>query len=66
MINARGNRYSRSHKTYNPNLPGKFWAFSWYEIGYYDLPAFIDAVLARTNKTSMPLAAHSQGGMSEN
>lgn len=61
LYNARGSRYSRAHKTYKPYLPGKFWEFSWYELGYYDLPAFIDEVLARTKATSVPCVGHSQG-----
>lgn len=50
MGNARGNQYSRRHIKLSPNRNHynrrQFWSFSWHEIGYYDLPAMIDYVLA--------------------
>lgn len=42
MPNSRGNRYSRAHKTLDPNqIPGKFWDFSFTEMGVKDLPGKI-------------------------
>lgn len=39
MPNSRGNRYSRAHQTLDPNkIPGKFWDFSFTEMGVRDLP----------------------------
>ncbi|XP_055587241.1 lipase 3-like [Uranotaenia lowii] len=58
--NARGNRYSRRHKTLTPNMFA-FWQFSWHEIGYYDLPAMIDYVLDLTGQGKLQYVGHSQG-----
>lgn len=64
--NARGNRYSRRHKTLNPDGNRKerrdFWSFSWHEIGYYDLPAMIDHILDNnTDFKKIFYVGHSQG-----
>ncbi|TDG48662.1 hypothetical protein AWZ03_004991 [Drosophila navojoa] len=59
--NARGNRYSRAHVELNPNTDKAYWSFSWHEIGYYDLPALIDAVLAKTGYQKLSYFGHSQG-----
>lgn len=37
---------------------------SWHEIGVYDLPATIDYILEKTNKTQVHYNGHSQGGTS--
>ncbi|XP_047122127.1 lipase 3-like [Schistocerca piceifrons] len=58
--NARGNKYSRNHTTINPD-DSEFWQFSWHEIGYYDLPAKIDYILAKTGQSDLYYAGHSQG-----
>ncbi|XP_047122208.1 lipase 3-like [Schistocerca piceifrons] len=58
--NARGNTYSRNHTSFDPNS-SEFWQFSWHEIGYYDLPAMIDHVLAQTGQSDIFYAGHSQG-----
>ncbi|KAG8040143.1 hypothetical protein G9C98_000713 [Cotesia typhae] len=58
--NARGNRYSRSHKILSV-LDKQFWQFSWNEIGVYDLPAMIDYILDNTGSQKIFYAAHSQG-----
>ncbi|XP_055546085.1 lipase 3-like [Wyeomyia smithii] len=58
--NARGNRYSRKHKKYTPNMD-RFWNFSWHEIGVYDVPAMIDCVLNVTGKEKLHYLGHSQG-----
>ncbi|EDW12728.1 lipase 1 [Drosophila mojavensis] len=62
--NSRGNRYSRSHVKLNPNTDKAYWSFSWHEIGYYDLPALIDAVLAKTGYQKLSYFGHSQGSTS--
>ncbi|TDG48666.1 hypothetical protein AWZ03_004995 [Drosophila navojoa] len=59
--NVRGNRYSRSHVKLNPDTDKSYWSFSWHEIGYYDLPALIDAVLAKTGYQKLSYFGHSQG-----
>lgn len=65
MGNNRGNTYSTNHTTYKPfgssRHRRKFWAFSWHEIGYYDLPASIDYVLTQTGQSKLQYVAHSQG-----
>ncbi|XP_034473670.1 lipase 1 [Drosophila innubila] len=61
MGNARGNRYSRSHVKLNPSTDKVYWSFSWHEIGLYDLPAMIDAVLAKTGYKKLSYIGHSQG-----
>ncbi|XP_023172789.2 lipase 1-like [Drosophila hydei] len=61
MGNARGTRYSRGHVKLNPNTDKAYWSFSWHEIGYYDLPALIDAVLAKTGYEKLSYFGHSQG-----
>ncbi|CAG9786396.1 unnamed protein product [Diatraea saccharalis] len=64
--NARGNFYSRRHKTLNPDarINQNFWRFSWDEIGNRDLPAFIDHILATTKQSKLHYIGHSQGGTS--
>lgn len=63
--NTRGNTYSCNHLKYNPYGSSsdrkKFWAFSWHQIGVYDLPAMIDYVLNETDKTQLQFIGHSQG-----
>ncbi|XP_030555415.1 lipase 3 [Drosophila novamexicana] len=58
--NARGNIYSRNNTRINTNHP-YFWAFSWHEIGAYDLPAMIDHILATTGEKAVHYVGHSQG-----
>lgn len=60
MGNARGNTYSRRHATLKPYSKA-FWQFSWHEIGYYDLPAMIDYVLAETGVDKLQYVGFSQG-----
>ncbi|KAJ8727886.1 hypothetical protein PYW08_016271 [Mythimna loreyi] len=61
--NARGNFYSRKHKSLNPDSSNQnFWRFSWDEIGNHDLPAFIDYILAKTGQEKLHYIGHSQGG----
>lgn len=60
MGNARGTKFSRKHLTITAN-DDEFWEFSWNEIGCYDLPAFIDFILAKTGQKSLHYVGHSQG-----
>ncbi|CAH2048333.1 unnamed protein product, partial [Iphiclides podalirius] len=59
--NCRGNRYGRGHVSLNPDLDAEFWAFTFHEIGYYDLPAIIDTVLNHTAADKVDAVGHSQG-----
>lgn len=65
MGNARGNTYSRRHVKFHPDgwqwQRKRFWAFSWHEIGVFDLPAMIDYVLRITEKPKLHYIGHSQG-----
>lgn len=62
LSNARGNIYSRRHKTKNPNdASSGFWHFSWYELALYDYPAVIDYVREATNNSKVFIIGHSQG-----
>lgn len=58
--NSRGNDHSLQHKTFSPNSK-QFWNFSWHEIGFYDLPAMINAILRKTEKSRLFYVGHSQG-----
>jgi len=60
MGNARGNHYSRNHRTLDPNR-SKFWQFSFHEIGIYDVPNMIDYVLNETSSEKLQYIGHSQG-----
>ncbi|XP_030383308.1 lipase 3-like isoform X2 [Scaptodrosophila lebanonensis] len=60
MANVRGNTYSRHHKKYSTSH-GKFWDFTFHEMGKYDIPATIDYVLSTTNVTKLHYIGHSQG-----
>lgn len=48
LANSRGSKYSRDHKTLNPDEDAAFWNFSFIEMGKYDLPATIDYVIKNT------------------
>ena len=60
--NSRGNTYSRSHVSLDPDHnEKKFWDFSWYEMGAYDLPAVIDEIQTQTGGQKVAYIGHSQG-----
>ncbi len=59
--NSRGNKYSRQHKTLNPNTDKEFWDFDWEEIGLYDTKATIDFILKKTGRPKLAYVGHSQG-----
>ena len=47
--NSRGNTFSRRHVKFDPDNNGKkFWDFSFYEMGKYDLPAVIEKIQKET------------------
>lgn len=58
----RGSTYSRNHIFLHPDRNRTaFWDFSWHEIGIYDVPATIDYILNRTEKSKLHYIGHSQG-----
>ncbi|XP_063381227.1 lipase 1-like [Cydia fagiglandana] len=66
LLNSRGNFHSRNHTTLDPNRRGdpSFWAFSWEEMGRFDLPAYIDYILEVTGQEKVHFIGHSQGATS--
>ncbi|KAJ9595453.1 hypothetical protein L9F63_013364 [Diploptera punctata] len=58
--NARGNVYSSKHKTLKTSS-SKYWAFSWHEMGVYDLPAVIDYILENAEEPDLYYVGHSMG-----
>jgi len=62
MGNYRGNTYSRSHCSLDPdNQRGDFWKFTWDEMAKYDIPAMIEKVLKVTGQDELQYAGHSMG-----
>ncbi|XP_055678049.1 lipase 3-like [Lutzomyia longipalpis] len=60
MGNTRGSFYSNRH--ISPSVTSrKFWKFSWHEIGFYDIPAFINFILDYTKQPNLHYIGHSQG-----
>jgi lysosomal acid lipase/cholesteryl ester hydrolase len=59
LTNARGNRHSWKHVTLAPDC-ASFWNFSWHEMGYYDIPATIDYIMAITGE-KLYYIGHSMG-----
>jgi len=60
MGNSRGNTESRRHESLSPE-DEKFWDWSFDEMAEYDLTAFIDFVLSKTDQSSLYYVGHSQG-----
>ena len=61
MGSFKGTIYSRKHKRDNDpdfTLEEK-WNFSWAEMGYYDIPAFVDKIIEVTAKPKVTLLAYS-------
>jgi gastric triacylglycerol lipase len=59
--NSRGNKYSRSHTTYNPDTDKAFWDFSWQEMASFDVPAQVEYVLEQSGYAKLVYLGHSQG-----
>lgn len=60
--NARGNSYSKEHKSiFLGWLSPSFWSFSWEEIADIDLPAMFHYVLDMTGESDLHYVGHSQG-----
>ncbi|KAI5651806.1 alpha/beta hydrolase fold domain-containing protein [Phthorimaea operculella] len=63
LINCRGTTVEAQGHV-NLTLPeddDRYWAFSWDEIGFYDLPASIDYILQATGRSQVKYIGHSQG-----
>ncbi|KAK3875749.1 hypothetical protein Pcinc_019388 [Petrolisthes cinctipes] len=58
--NYRGNTYSHSHVTLDPEKLS-YWSFSWDEMAYYDIPAMIDYMLSVTGATGVYYTGWSMG-----
>ncbi|KAK4309688.1 hypothetical protein Pmani_018686 [Petrolisthes manimaculis] len=58
--NYRGNTYSHSHLTLDPEKIN-YWSFSWDEMAYYDIPAMIDYMLSVTGATGVYYTGWSMG-----
>ncbi|XP_044748506.1 lipase 1-like [Coccinella septempunctata] len=60
--NSRGTPFSRKHNKWDCNKDRKkYWDFSYHEIGYYDIPAFIDYIVKNTGVSRIYYIGHSQG-----
>ena len=60
--NFRGNTYGKRHAWLDVNTP-EFWAFSWDEMAFHDLPAMLNYALNATGQTSLHYVGHSMGTM---
>jgi len=60
--NNRGNIYSLKNNKLSPTKDKKkFWDFSFYTLGQYDVPAQIDYVIKETGYSKISYIGHSQG-----
>lgn len=59
--NVRGCKYSRRHLTLDPDVDDGFWDFSFHEYGIYDMPAFIDYILTKTEQKQVNVIGFSIG-----
>lgn len=59
IFNARCTSVTK-HRIYTDDEK-EYWNFSWHEIGHYDLPAVIDAILIKTGSKKLKYIGHSQG-----
>ncbi|XP_063357884.1 lipase 1-like [Cydia amplana] len=63
--NARGNPFSRAHKTLNPDKDSiDFFNFSWEEIAIFDFRAMVDHIIFTTGESQIRFIGDSQGGTS--
>ena len=60
--NNRGNTYGRDHVMLDPDDGTEaFWAFSWDEMAFYDLPSFVTHITTETGYPSIGYVGHSEG-----
>ena len=60
IANSRGNKYSRQHKSLNPDKDAKFWDFSFFDM-VQDYKANIEHVRGVTGQNKIAVIGHSQG-----
>lgn len=60
LVNSRGNAFSLHHEKYK-STQSEFWFNDWHEMGYYDMPAFIDFILGKTGYSQVLYIGHSMG-----
>ncbi|XP_049765611.1 lipase 1-like [Schistocerca cancellata] len=61
LSNARGNTYSRAHRTLSSETI-RFWMFSFHEMAVYDTAATIDYILSLSQTDQVSYVGHSMGG----
>lgn len=61
MGNFRGNRYSRKHTVWNPDVDDEYWQFTWDQMAEFDLTAMIDYVIDATGYPKLFFVGHSMG-----
>lgn len=61
MLNSRGSKYSRLHKTLDPDRDEKYWDFTWHDMGIYDTKACIKYIKSETNNEKIAYMGFSQG-----
>eukprot|EP00767_Chilomastix_cuspidata_P006406 gnl/Chilomastix_cuspidata/678.p2 GENE.gnl/Chilomastix_cuspidata/678~~gnl/Chilomastix_cuspidata/678.p2 ORF type:complete len:398 (+),score=174.21 gnl/Chilomastix_cuspidata/678:1317-2510(+) len=59
-VNFRGNTFSQAHETFHTDST-EFWAFDSDQSGFYDIPAFVDTILAHSAHDRVFLNCHSMG-----
>ncbi|KAA0187244.1 hypothetical protein HAZT_HAZT009873 [Hyalella azteca] len=60
MANCRGNQYSRSHVSLDPEKE-EYWKFSWDQIAAHDVPASIDYILDFVGQEQLSYVGFSMG-----
>ncbi len=59
----RGNRFSRSHVSLNPDVDEEqYWTHDWDTVGMNDIPAMLDHITATTGAEKVFYSSHSMGG----
>ncbi|XP_055600175.1 lipase 1-like [Uranotaenia lowii] len=61
--NSRASPENAGHTRFS-NTSDSYWDFSFHEIGYYDMPALIDAALVTSGHKKLHLIAYSEGATS--
>ncbi|CAG0896314.1 unnamed protein product [Darwinula stevensoni] len=60
--NVRGNTYGKRHVSLSTSDEA-FWAFSWDQMGEFDLPAMLDKIFEVTGQDKLQYVGHSMGTM---
>ncbi|KAM7073138.1 gastric triacylglycerol lipase-like [Molossus nigricans] len=60
LANSRGSTWAKRHIRYSTDS-AEFWAFSFDEMGKYDIPATLDFILKKTGQEKLHYVGHSQG-----